>query len=233
MLKDASRAGTPAPISLTGHLPDEDHVHLPQTPTSATCPRSVEATPKPADISKFGESLQVPGNKSPSPVSQRSSPSSTPEAADSPSGTPCATPRKRSAPLPRSLGPAPSKPIAAKDEVSVSVRGSSSLKATNTPAAATSASSPLMSPALPHATTTPSAPEANTSRQTVSSLLDQLTDIHDRQQKARSSEWDAFLRKRTRRNPTKGRREQDIGVGAALAIVIGNSGSQHKLAQDE
>jgi YD repeat-containing protein len=38
--------------------------------------------------------------------------------------------------------------------------------------------------------------EVNASRATVSSLLDQLTEIHDRQQSDRKLEWDAFLRKR-------------------------------------
>lgn len=63
---------------------------------------------------------------------------------------------------------------------------------------------------------------------TVSSLLGQLTDIHDRQQKARTGEWDAFLRKRTRsRRGTNGTRaEQDVGVGGALAQIINLSANK-------
>lgn len=41
-------------------------------------------------------------------------------------------------------------------------------------------------------------PSPNPSRLTISSLLDQLTDIHDRHQKDRTTEWDVFLRRRAK-----------------------------------
>jgi hypothetical protein len=98
----------------------------------------------------------------------------------------------------RSYAPAPSKPIAAAEQVSVSVCAASASTSDGASAASAAAS-----------------------RLTVSSLLDQLTDIHDKQQRARTAEWDAFLRKRTR-----GRRgNQDVGVGGALAQVAALSGT--------
>lgn len=94
------------------------------------------------------------------------------------------------------LNPSPARPVTGKDHLTVSARGASSLVSGVT----TSPSSPL-SASLAKLPSAPEVPSSNlsdskASRATVSSLLDQLTDIHDRQQDERKIQWDNFLRKR-------------------------------------
>jgi hypothetical protein len=81
------------------------------------------------------------------------------------------------------LEPTPSKAITGKDTQPVSSRGASSLQPSNSPSLASNATVPSPSPAV--------------SRLTVSSLLDQLTEIHDRQQEERKKAWDKWMRKRS------------------------------------
>ncbi|CAK9779640.1 TBC-domain-containing protein [Cutaneotrichosporon oleaginosum] len=205
MLKDASRVGTPAPMSLTGHIPEAPRKPTPPPPAkvkrAAALPSSLNVpimdhTPERAQRRPALTSTKS-DTKSTASLSPQRSPGGTP-----PNGKADGTPTRSRT---RSYAPAPSKPIAAAEQVSVSVRGSSSTTADGiaapTPASAAAA--------------------AAASRLTVSSLLDQLTDMHDKQQRARTAEWDAFLRKRTR-----GRRgNQDVGVGGALAQVAALSGT--------
>ena len=100
------------------------------------------------------------------------------------------------------LNPSPAKPVTGKDHLTVSARGASSLVpsiSAPTTTAATSTSTTAVSPLSASLARMPepdSVGEAKASRATVSSLLDQLTEIHDRQQSDRKLEWDAFLRKR-------------------------------------
>jgi hypothetical protein len=119
---------------------------------------------------------------------------------------------------PPALSPSHSKPTAAQAELTISVRGASSLGAEST------------SPPSAGASTSTKA-----SRLTVSSLLDQLTDIHDKQQKLRTTEWDNFLRRRTRKRTSSERRGamQDVGVSGAIAGVVALAGTQSKTGQEE
>ncbi|TXT10778.1 hypothetical protein VHUM_02283 [Vanrija humicola] len=217
MLKDASRAGTPAPISLTGHVPETPAGRSTTAPAAPANAARLSTTRSNSTSSKStSTSLKPPAvrSDSSSSLSRESVPGS--PRSHTPETTPNGTPRKRTTALQRSLAPAPSKPTSAKDQTTVSVRGASSLQ-TGVSASA------LSHPATPIA-------EPSASRLTVSSLLDQLTDIHDKQQKARTAEWDAFLRKKTRR----GNGVQDVGVGAALAAVINmGHGAGGKAGQEE
>lgn len=76
---------------------------------------------------------------------------------------------------------------------------------------------------------------AKPSRLTVSSLLDQLTEIHDRQQEERMVEWDAFLRKRNKsRGSAEGKKvsAEDMRWGPGL-IGVSQMGLAGKAGQDE
>ena len=78
----------------------------------------------------------------------------------------------------------------------MSVRGSTSLGAT--PELSSSRSSPLTTSASLAEFPTDHSTDPSASRATISSLLDQLTELHDRQQKERVTEWDAFLAHRAK-----------------------------------
>lgn len=61
--------------------------------------------------------------------------------------------------------------------------------------------------------------DSKASRATVSSLLDQLTDIHDKQQEERKTQWDAFLRKRQKAISSESKKiagTTGAGVGAGV-----------------
>lgn len=208
MLKDASRVGTSAPISLTGH-------NL-EPPALSHDPATIPVSPRSA-------SPELPP---------------TPETASPPNGA-VTVQRRRKPSLYRSLAPAPSRPTTGKDDVSVAVRGGASRHS------GSSASAALVSEAgTPNGADSPSPAGASAgegggggagggasegsaaSRLTVSSLLDQLTEIHDRQQKTRTAEWDAFLRKRVRRG-------KDVGVSGAIGAIIHLQGATGKAGQDE
>ncbi len=64
----------------------------------------------------------------------------------------------------------------------------------------------------------PSSSSSNNTRATISSLLDQLTDIHDKQQQARMVEWDAFLKKRS-----KNRSKPSSATPSETAVSKGRS----------
>ncbi|GMK58448.1 hypothetical protein CspeluHIS016_0504800 [Cutaneotrichosporon spelunceum] len=205
MLKDASRAGTPAPMSLTGHIPEAPRKPIPppaqKLKRAAALPSSlhvpiVDHSPQRWQPERRATVASSKSDKSTASLSPQRSPVATP-----PNGRVDGTPNRART---RSYAPAPSKPITAAEQVSVSVRGASSTIADGSASAATTA-----------------ATAAAASRLTVSSLLDQLTDIHDKQQRARTAEWDAFLRKRTRAR----RGNQDVGIGGALAQIVALDGT--------
>lgn len=192
MLKDASRVGTSAPISLTGH-------NL-EAPALSHDPATISVSPR----SGSPELNDTSGTASP------------------PNGA-VTVERRRKPSIYRAIAPAPSRPTTGKDDVSVAVRGGASRHT------GSSASAALVSATgTPNGKDTPPSDggQATASRLTVSSLLDQLTDIHDRQQKARTAEWDAFLRKRVRRG-------KDLGVSGAIAAIIHLQGSSSKSNQEE
>jgi len=91
------------------------------------------------------------------------------------------------------LNPSPVRAVTGKDHLTVSARGASSLI---TNISTSSSSSPISASLAKLPNETSVGADAKASRATISSLLDQLTEIHDRQQDERKSEWDTFLRKR-------------------------------------
>nr|XP_031860049.1 uncharacterized protein CI109_004412 [Kwoniella shandongensis]KAA5527121.1 hypothetical protein CI109_004412 [Kwoniella shandongensis] len=200
MLKDASVAGTPAPISLNGTIPRIDEESegwiAKRRRNSRGSQRSDIKVDRSNDHSDDQRSTTSPRRS----IDSTNAKSRTPESATPPgsrSSSKVDHTRHRSTTL-MSLNPSPAKPITAKDHLTVSSRGSSSLQPQAHGQLATSA--PLSSSAtLAH----PSSPaetfqQPNASRLTISSLLDQLTEIHDRQQKERLHEWDAFLKRRAK-----------------------------------
>lgn len=218
MLKDASRAGTPAPISLTGHIPElhhtgsDDHLAVPDATSRPASLLSLESRNGDGRQERESSSLTVT-----SPDSRPQSGGRTPETASPPNGSSAS--RKR----PSALAPAPPKATAAKDELTISVRGTANIQ---------SGPSSSLGGGLGSSSSTPTPPASTkASRGTVSSLLDQLTEIHDRQQKARTSEWDAFLRRRAKRRVAG--RDQDVGMSGAIAGVVALAGTQSKSGQED
>jgi hypothetical protein len=63
-------------------------------------------------------------------------------------------------------------------------------------------------------------------------LLDQLTEIHDQQQKERTAEWDAFLRRRKGRKGHEGRIGGEEMRWAAGLIGISQMGLQKAGAEE-
>ena len=136
------------------------------------------------------------------------------------------------------LNPSPARAVTAKDHLTVSARGAGSLVSnTSSPATKQSISSTLASTPRTSPTTSTSAAGLQASRATVSSLLDQLTEIHDRQQKDRKSEWDAFLRKRNKHRATsseaQGSRRTDGMEGTGGLIGVNAMGLGGKTGVEE
>lgn len=191
MLKDASAARTAAPASLNGTIP----VSTEQGWIESRRRKTAQEV-KPVITRHTSDEL---GGDVPSPRRSIDS-SSTHSRARTPDSTRASHPagehRHRSSTL--SLNPSPARPITAKETLTVSARGSSSLQP--------NIASPSLSTGLSHPTVpaTESEDAAQASRLTVSSLLEQLTDMHDLQQKERLAEWDAFLRRRLKSKGNKG-----------------------------
>ena len=206
MLKDASVAGTPAPASLNGTLPTIQHPERDdgegwidkrkrQDRTNSISRldsprRSIDST-----RSTSKESIDTLGslNRTKTPESSHTTPPlSRAESLVATHSTNTLT-RHRSPSAVTGLNPSPVRAVTGKDHLTVSARGASSL-VTNISTVAT----PPLSASLAKIPSESSAKQgdAKASRATISSLLDQLTEIHDRQQDERKMEWDAFLRKR-------------------------------------
>ncbi|WWC63060.1 uncharacterized protein I303_105659 [Kwoniella dejecticola CBS 10117] len=183
MLKDASAAGTSAPMSLNGTLvPSADDQTegwiAKQRRGSNGSQKSVNGNLKRKDVT---DSASIPERRRSTESSRSLRRVKTPDSASPPqsrSSSAVDTHRHRSSTL-ISLNPSPARPVTAKDHLTVSSRGATSLQ----PSASASTRSPDTSV---------------NSRLTVSSLLEQLTEVHDRQQQERQKEWDTFLRRRTR-----------------------------------
>ncbi|KAK8854964.1 hypothetical protein IAR55_003704 [Kwoniella newhampshirensis] len=254
MLKDASVAGTPAPMSLNGMIPRIDE----ETEGWIAKRRRNSRGSQRSDISKLDRANERPDDQG-SITSPRRSIDSTDANSKSPDST---TPprsrsssrvdhsRHRSTTL-MSLNPSPAKPITAQDQLTVSARGASSLQPrphTAQSVAELSTSAPLSASATLAHPSSPAEPvhQISASRLTISSLLDQLTDIHDRQQKERLVEWDAFLKRRAKskaatRGSTesgtaasggRGRRQDEMRWGTGL-IGISQIGLSGKTGQDD
>lgn len=205
MLKDASVAGTPAPASLNGTLPTIQHPERddaegwidkrkrqdPAVHSRLDSPRrSIDST-----RSTSKDSIDTLGslpNRAKTPESSRTTPPlSRADSIAASSGNTLT--RHRSPSVVTGLNPSPVRAVTGKDHLTVSARGASSLMSN----ISTTTSSPPLSASLAKLPSNPNTGnDAKASRATISSLLDQLTEIHDRQQDERKAEWDAFLRKR-------------------------------------
>lgn len=213
MLKDASAAGVPAPASLNGIIPGVPKAEEDEGWIERRRRESQELRP---DLGSRRSTGSIP---SPTPAlgSTELSASSASSGVTTPSRTPSSTriqlpgppseARNRSSTL--MLNPSPARPVTAKDTLTVSARGASSLRS------AASRTSPLPDSA-PAITSTPTS--AAVSRATISSLLDQLTELHDRQQAERKTEWDAWLakRKRKRAGSTSTKAKGETGWGGDM-----------------
>jgi len=225
MLKDASAAGTPAPASLTGTLPipsiqrperDEGEGWIEKRRKSQDQVKALDSPRRSFDSGRSNSKDSVdrlgtlprantPDSMTP-PVSRDDQVPSASTTATAGASTGKSNRHRDRAPsvVPglSGLNPSPAKPVTGKDHLTVSARGASSLVpsitaplTTDAISSTTTAASPL-SASLARMPESDAVCEVNASRATVSSLLDQLTEIHDRQQSDRKLEWDAFLRKR-------------------------------------
>ena len=194
MLKDASAAGTAAPASLSGTIPVAGEQAWVERRR-----RSFQDTTSPP-LNESTDGLDLPRKSSDSARSVTSTKGIMPRSR-TPEGT-TGIYRQRSSTL--SLNPSPARPVTAKEHLTISARGMSSLQS------------------VASSSTSPTVPSPGASRLTVSSLLDQLTEIHDRQQKERTGEWDVFLR---RRNKT--RKGQETGfIGVSQMGLDGKAGQE-------
>ncbi|KIR36411.1 hypothetical protein I352_01360 [Cryptococcus deuterogattii MMRL2647] len=217
MLKDASVAGTPAPMSLNGTLfknndPEEEgwiakhrrESHGSQKSDSKSIRNTGDvkensplASPRPS-IDSTSSNTQPPSQSSDTPRNVAS------PATRSRSSSHADQHRHRSSTI-LSLNPSPARPVTGKDHLTVSARGSSSLHSGVSPSITSTTVPQSISASLSKPISPTEAP-TSASRVTISSLLDQLTDLHDRQQKERVAEWDVFIKKRAKsRAADKGR----------------------------
>ncbi|WVW85860.1 hypothetical protein I302_107898 [Kwoniella bestiolae CBS 10118] len=234
LLKDASAAGTSAPMSLNGTLaPAADNESegwiAKRRRGSHGSQKSIQRERKSTDISD-STSIPSPRRSTDSVVRVK-----TPESGSPPksrSSSHADTQRHRSSTL-LSLNPSPAKPVTAKDHLTVASRGASSLRPAIAP---TTTTTPPLSASLTESSPTIDSTSASASRLTVSSLLEQLTEIHDRQQQDRLKEWDAFLRRRARhiRDSLSGsnHKSEDLRWGSGL-IGISQMGMSGKGGQED
>ncbi|WWC90928.1 uncharacterized protein L201_005866 [Kwoniella dendrophila CBS 6074] len=238
MLKDASVAGTSAPMSLNGTLvptPENDGEGwiAKRRRDSHGSQKSISRERKSFDIA---DSASIPSprgsmDSARTPTRIKTPENDSPPRTRSSSNANAHTHRHRSSTL-LSLNPSPAKPVTAKDHLTVSSRGASSLR----PGIA-EATTPPLSASLSHSSSsnTPTS-DTNASRLTVSSLLEQLIEIHDRQQQERLKEWDAFLRRRARHmNDTASsthHKADDLRWGSGL-IGISQMGMSGKGGQED
>jgi hypothetical protein len=206
MLKDANEAGIAAPAALNGTVSGIGEREVEGEGWIDRQRRRSQETPTASRRSTSSIDDRVP---SPSSTPRRSLESSSVAIAPSQSRSGLTTPSKdRSSSHPDvqrirgsisvAMNPSPPKAVIAKDTLTVSARGSSSLHSEaehsqDVKSSSSSRSPNSMSLALPSETTQS---RSNSSRTTVSSLLDRLTTLHDSQQKERKKEWDTFLRHR-------------------------------------
>lgn len=236
MLKDASEAGIAAPAALNGTM----------SGTGAREPegegwidrqrRKSQERERPTTSRRSTSSLdgRVP---SPSSTPRRSLDAGSIAIAPTQSRSGTTTPSKdRSTSHPDvqrirgsssvSMNPSPPKAVIAKDTLTVSARGSSSLHTqVDQPPTTTSSSSSRSPNATSLALPVDTVPSTSiSSRTTVSSLLDRLTTLHDSQQKERKREWDAFLRQRKTKTRAKSSGRNDTIDNGPGTIGISQMG---------
>jgi hypothetical protein len=209
MLKDASVAGVPPPASLSGLIPGmeegegwiekrrrgshETRPDLGSKRSTGSVETTIPSSPslRPSDLPSTGSS----GVSTPTRIERRNNRSSTII----------------------SLNPSPARPVIAKDNLTVSARGASSLRTVASP------QSEYLPELLPDQ---PIPPSSTISRATVSSLLDQLTELHDRQQAERKVEWDAWLHKRKRKRGVTAQGETSWGGDLIGISQMGSADSE-------
>ncbi|WVR07341.1 hypothetical protein IAU60_004382 [Kwoniella sp. DSM 27419] len=238
MLKAASVAGTTAPMSLNGSLPPatqpESEGWIARRRGSNASQRSTQPD-HPSQASLASPRQSIDSTSSANVAAQprvRTPEGRTPPGSRTPSQ---ADPHRHRSSTLLSLNPSTARPVTAQEHLTVSARGSSSLQ----PGISASATTTSLSASLAH-TSVPvnSPPNASASRLTISSLLDQLTEIHDRQQQDRQKGWDAFLRRRARHRATASTSSNhhhgsdDLRWGSEL-IGIGQMGLNGKGGQED
>ena len=213
MLKDANEAGIAAPAALNGTVSGPGDREVEREGWIDRQRRKSQERPTASRRSTSSIDGRAP---SPSSTPRRSLESSTvaiaPPQPQSRSGTTTPSKDRTSHPdvhrirgsISVAMNPSPPKAVIAKDTLTVSARGSSSLHSQAEQSPLTSSSSSRSpnstSLALP-VETTPST--TNSSRTTVSSLLDRLATLHDSQQKERKRECDTFLKHRKNKAKSK------------------------------
>ena len=209
MLKDASIAGTAAPASLNGNIPASKRTEPKESDgegwierqrrshdisrSNASPRRSIDSSRASLVESTGGD--QIDRSRTPEEISPPNSRTASKNGSDGAIPTVGSLNRHLSPSTVPGLNPSPARAVIGKDHLTVSARGSSSLVSniTNAP----SPVSPI-SVSLAQVPSGLEVPDSKASRATVSSLLEQLTETHDRQQEERKSHWDGFLRKRQR-----------------------------------
>ncbi|ORY35339.1 rab-GTPase-TBC domain-domain-containing protein [Naematelia encephala] len=227
MLKDANAAGTPAPASLNGtmHLSEQEGegwIDKQRRVSQDRRRRSIDARPESSRRSTESGQIDSPRLSIDSASTHSPDPGTKGEKKEE---KPKEHGRHRATTL--NLAPSPAKPLTAKDTLTVSARGSGSLQTniaeTSSPLSASLAHASSSSSTLDHPKSLSTTTTA--SRLTVSSLLDQLTELHDQQQKERMVEWDAFLRRRQRHLAAS---NSSTGDKSWASEIVGISQMGHK-----
>ncbi|ODN96372.1 hypothetical protein L198_04086 [Cryptococcus wingfieldii CBS 7118] len=229
MLKEASAAGAPAPMSLNGTIPKADQEEEGWIAKQRRGSHGSHKSARSILSHEEGHSSQLasprPSAHSTLPGVQSSTPDrSTPADSRSRSSTLANHSRHRSGTL--NLNPSPARPVTGKDQLTVSARGSSSLRSNVSPVAPSSAGAPPLSASLSQPIGNDELASASASRVTVSSLLDRLTELHDRQQKERVAEWDAFLKKRNKRRTGDKDQRWTAGLNGVGQMGLSNQGQE-------
>jgi hypothetical protein len=204
MLKDASKTGTPAPAFLNGHIPAveeegwiDKQKRKGQEGSSTRSFTNEDRGTSPVPSIRRSIDSGVSSSSERTTITTITSPSTFRTRADSIS-------------VVQGLNPSTVKPVTGKDNLTVSVRGVSSL------------SSPIdPNPELPSHNFVPN-PKPNTSRLTVSSLLNQLSEIHDHQQTELIDAWDKFFQKRSV-SMTKGKIKKEGGGRVGVEGMVKGS----------
>ena len=239
MLKDANEAGAPAPAPLNGTFHTETEGegwidrHRRKSQERPSVSRSSTGSHE-AQVPSPRRSIDLdPGNFG---VPQPASPGSTTPRRDNDRSSSHPDVKRVRGASSVSMNPSPPRTVTAKDTLTVSARGSSSLHSravfpSTEPNFTEGSKTPTKSPGSASLTLPPEGalPETNSSRVTVSSLLDRLTSLHDVQQKERKSEWDDFLRHRrsklnSKSKSGKSKSREDMANGGPGSIGVSEMG---------
>ncbi|WVQ76837.1 hypothetical protein IAR50_006511 [Cryptococcus sp. DSM 104548] len=241
MLKEASAAGTPAPMSLNGTIPkpeqEEEGWIAKQRRGSHGSHKSARSAKSAKSVLSHddGQSSQLASPHLSADSSSSGNHSLAKAKTKTPERAKSADSRSRSSALANhgrhrsgtlNLNPSPARPVTGKDHLTVSARGSSSLRSNVSPIAPTSSGAPPLSASLSQPASNDESFSASASRATVSSLLDRLTELHDRQQKERIAEWDAFLKKRNKRRTGDKDQRWTAGLIGISQMGLSNQGQE-------